>query len=107
MDASQNLSYQRPGLPVVQTDDGPVSVVAIDYLDKTAADIRGRAQQLAAQAASAQQAATNAEVQAGAILVTRRTAWAASDRGPALDAAAGLVTLISQLVSSLAEVRGR
>src|SRR5947209_8794793 len=98
------LPEPRPALPTVQTEDGPITVVSIAFLQKTTDDARTESEQLTAQAAAATQQALEAAARAGSILVAKRSEWASAPRAAGIDAAAGLAELVASLESSLSDV---
>ncbi len=107
MTDAATLPEARLALPTVQTDDGPITVVSIGFLQKTADEARAQSAQLAAQAAAAHQQGLEAASRAGSILVANRTRWSSGERAAGIDAAAGLADLVASLERSLTDLKAR
>lgn len=107
MATSQQALVPITELPVAQTDDGPITVVAIDYLAQVASEAKAKADRLAAETTLAVTQSNTALANAGEILVNKRTSWDSNERAARIDAAAGLVTLVGNLQQSLSDVTGR
>lgn len=97
-----------PALPqVVDTDDGPVTVTTIEYLEGLSAEKQSALKQLADQASQLEGEVADMQVEAGRILTARSGEWSSTDRIPRVEAARGLEQLASSLDHNIAETASR
>ena len=101
------LSTGRPPLRTVETEDGVITVASLESLEQEAKDLALRAQNLLAQAGAAREQAANAQSKAGWFLSGLPPPWLPGDRMVRIDAARGLVQLVSSLEQSIADVQAR
>lgn len=101
---------EAPGgseLPVVQTEDGPVTVASIEYLEQLEATKKANVDQLSVFAAAAQQQADDAEAKAGWQLVAHSTEWRSGDWSGRIEAARALGQTVTSLSGEIAEASAR
>lgn len=94
-------------IAVAQTEDGPVSVVSLDYLEKLADAKKQQAADLAAQASAVQKQSDDCRAKAGWQLVTHATEWHAQDRNERVEAASGMGQLVLKLQQQIADLSAR
>jgi hypothetical protein len=92
---------------VVQTEDGPVSVTSIEYLQQLASAADKRAGTLQSQVADKRSEVATLQARAGAELVAREKDWASTDRAGRIEAARSLSQLVADLEQRLADVKAR
>ena len=107
MSSTEAIATTQPTLPVVQTDDGPVTVAALEYLEQIAATKKTRVDQLASQATDVEKQAGEAKAQAGWQLIAHQPEWKSADFAGRIDAARSLGQLVTKLQQQISEVSGR
>ena len=107
MSSTEAVATTQPTLPVVQTDDGPVTVAALEYLEQIAATKKTRVAQLASQATDVEKQAGEAKAQAGWQLIAHQPEWKSADFAGRIDAARSLGQLVTNLQQQISEVGGR
>lgn len=105
--SSDSAITNSPTPKVVDTDDGPVTVAPIDYLERLDQAQQSQLRQLSDKVQSSQSEIAQLETQAGQTLTDRVTDWASQERLPRIDAARGLETLVSDLEQRISEIEGR
>jgi hypothetical protein len=91
----------------VDTDDGPVTVTTIDYLEELSIQKQLELKQLADDVKHLDGETAEMQVQAGRVLTARSGAWSSTERMPRIEAAQGLERLVSNLDSTIAETTAR
>ena len=104
---SEVLPNDRPALPTVETEDGPITVASLESLQQNANEFGYLADRLFAQIVAARNQAADAQEKAGRLLSTHSTEWQAGHRAARIDAARALDQLVSSLEQSIAEVGAR
>jgi hypothetical protein len=107
LSSADALVTTQPALPIVQTDDGPVTVAALEYLEQIAATKTKRVEQLGSQAADAEKQSADAMAQAGWQLIAHQAEWKSTDWAGRIDAARGLGQLVANLQQQISEVSAR
>ncbi len=107
MSSTEALATTQSTLPVVQTEDGPVTVAALEYLEQIAATRKTHVDQLALQATDAQKQAGQTQAQAGWQLIAHQTEWKSADFAGRIDAARSLGQLVTNLQQQISEVSAR
>ena len=82
---------------VAQTEDGPITLASLDYVERLCNEQRQLAQDLLKQVSNLQQRARELEASAGLLLTNRQPDWAAADRTAQIDAARALGELVQTL----------
>src|SRR6266567_2039544 len=104
---SEALMAGGESLQVVQTEDGPVSVTSIEYLQQLAAVDERRASDLRSQVADKRGEVGALQARAGAELVAHEKDWTSADRAGRIEAARSLSQLVANLEQRSADVKGR
>src|SRR5690242_18956085 len=91
----------------VDTDDGPVTVTTIDYLEGLSVQKQLELKQLADEVKHLDGETAEMQVQAGRVLTSSSSAWTSTERSPLIEAAQGLELLVSSLDSTIAETTAR
>lgn len=101
------MASSQSQMQVIDSEDGPITVVPLDGLRQAADEKKQRVQELSLQITSLQQRARDAQAKAGWILTTRQAEWHTGDRAARIEAALGMGQLVSSLSQSVADVRAR
>lgn len=101
------VALTAPEIRVAQTEDGPISLVSLDYLEHLVAQKKQQAADLAAQESDFQSQSRETLAQAGWQLTAHSSDWQSADRSARIDAARGLGQLVSTLERNIAEVSER
>jgi hypothetical protein len=101
------MASSQSHMQVIDSEDGPITVVSLDLLRQAADTRKQRVQELSVQITSLQQLARDAQAKAGWILTTRQAEWQAGDKSARIEAARGMGQLVSSLSESVADVRAR
>ena len=91
----------------VETEDGPVTVTTIEYLEGLSAQKQLALKQLGDEVKQLEGETAEMEVQAGRVLTAGSGALSSTDRMPGIEAAQGLERLVSNLDHSVAETAAR
>ena len=91
----------------VDTEDGPVTVTTIDYLEELCGQKELELQHLADQVKQLEGETAEMQIEAGRVLTARSGAWPSTDRMPRIEAARGLEQMLSNLDRSIAETAAR
>jgi hypothetical protein len=94
-------------LQVVDTEDGPVTVTSINYLETLSAAKQADFKRLADQVKQLEGESAEMQLQAGRALTTRSGEWSSKERLPRIEAARGLEQLVSNLNQSVGETVAR
>jgi len=103
---ADTFTTAETALQIVQTEDGPITLASLDYIEGVCEEHRRGAQQLSKQIIDLQQDMNALEIRAGQLLTSRQADWAAGERAAQLDAARALEQLVQGLERSIAEVSG-
>lgn len=96
-----------PSLRVVDTEDGPVTVTTITYLESLSAEKQADLKQLADQVKQLESERAEMQLEAGRALTTRSGDWSSTERMPRIEAARGLEQLVANLNRSIGETVAR
>lgn len=96
-----------PSLRVVDTEDGPVTVTTIAYLESLSAEKQADLKQLADQVKQLESERAEMQLEAGRALTTRSGDWSSTERMPRIEAARGLEQLVANLNRSIGETVAR
>lgn len=107
MSSNESLATTQTALRVIATDDGPVTVAALEYLEQIAATRKTLVDQLTSQAIEAQKQADEAQANAGWQLIAHQPEWRSADWESRIDAARGLGQLVTNLQQQVSEVSTR
>jgi len=92
---------------VVDTDDGPVTLTTIEYLEQLTSSLRTQLEQLSGEIGSAGNQRGELQGKAGCALTRHLNDWSPGERMPRIEAARGLESLVETLSQSLSEITAR
>ena len=104
---SDTLATVETALPVVDTDNGPVTLASLEYLEQLCSAMKQQAQQLSEQIGTAQTKANEFRAMGGRLLTSRKERWPSDDRRAQFEAAAALEQLAHRLELEIAETSGK
>jgi hypothetical protein len=105
--SSDAIATTETALKVVVTDEGPVTLTSIEYLEQLVRSTQSQLEQLSAQIKTANNQAEAMQARAGWALTRHLNDWSAGERMPRVEAVQGLETLVESLGKDLAEVAAR
>src|SRR5207244_3593109 len=104
---SSPITNPGAALQVVDTDDGPVTLTTIEYLEQLTSSLRTQLEQLSGEIGSAGNQRGELQGKAGCALTRHLNDWSPGERMPRIEAARGLESLVETLSQSLSEITAR
>jgi len=101
------LATVESAIRVVDTEDGPVTLASLEYLDQLCDSKKQQVQRLSEQLGVIQRQASEFEAKAGSLLTTYKANWPADDRRAQFEAAEAMALSVRSLEQGIAEMSGK